>query len=1148
MTKVHLFVVSYENRSDIMAKFILGSVQSSKTTYMLGEIRKRIENGEDNIIIIVPEQSTMSYEKLLLDSLGNRASAHVEILSFMRFARHMFIEYGQNLGTYARAGTKQLVMNLALSAVTESLSVFREPAMKEEFAQTMISAVGDLKAYNITPQMLFDTAKKCENERTSLKLSDIALVYEAYNSLLGRIYDDPADDLTRLAKFMSTLEEFGKVIYIDAFSGFTPQEYLVIEEIVRLCDDLTVVLTYDKTQRDNDMLSMVSDTLYKFEKLFERYDIKPEYITTEYTNMRPCVLDCISESFLTGESKACKEDASAFSIVRASDIGHEAEFAAQWIKQRVTGGARYSDFLILTQDVSSYLETVKRQFEKYGIPFYADKKEDITMLSPVRALMFAIEAVLSSFSYVPLFSYLKFEMGNYTYNEICELENYVLMWDISGEKLLKPFTKDPFGRRRKSSSEDDEYIDKRLSRLNKIRERVMTPISKFRNDISKAKNYTDMCRCIYMFMEESGFRDAIERASDVYLECGDLRKYDEYNRIYETLTTVLDEMSTVLGEAPCTLGGFLKLMKLSLIEYKLGSIPPTVDCVKFSSFERVISPCAPYVILMGATQDSLPKIKEDGGLFDETEREELGRIGLVISKSSYENASYDMYLAYCALMAAKRELVLTYPSAAEDGAENTLSQLIENAVSGVENLNYIRTDILSVKDTLYSRMQARELIASSFSENSRFSSEDRLAIEESKCVMADESDFNDWVNSVELYKNEMNSAKISDEKNLERMKKGARSLTATRVEKYSSCRFSYYLNYVLGIKKPERFDFTAADTGTFVHYILETFFVRIMRAEKSLAEHSAEEIDAIIAECVNDYLHTQIYAIDERSARFSYLFAKLTRSLKTIINNLIEELSVSSFVPDAFELEIGGDASLAAGVGEDETVKLYGLVDRVDVYKKDGMTYLRVIDYKTGHKKFDLNDVTYGLNIQMLFYLFTMTEYYKNRGEDSEAAGVLYFHAYEPVISAPKDISDEDLMYMRKDKLKRNGLVRADYELVVAMDNTISGASKYIPVSVNKDGTVRMTSSVATKEQFELIRKGVNKVIVQMAKCLEEGSIEISPYEKKDGFVYCQYCDYKSVCRFDHERGNRTRKIVKRSREEIFKMFGGEGSVDKMDE
>lgn len=1121
-----------------MSKLVLGPPQCGKTMHMLTEIKERIERGDKDIVIIVPEQSTMMYERLVLEVLGNTASAHLEVLSFIRFARRMFLKYSSPGGVYARSGTKQLVMSLALSGVSESLTIFKSASRREEFSESMISAVGDLKSYNITPEMLSRAAQICESERTAKKLSDISLIYGAYDAILNRTYVDPSDDLTRLSKLMSALESVDTPFYIDAFSGFTPQEYLVIEEIIRLSDDVCFLVSYDDTYEDNDLFSMTKYTVKKLESLFSRYERTPVCIHKVRENFRPEVLDVIAETFLTGGASKFDGDADSFCIARADDMTRELEHVSEWVLSHVKDGARFSDFLILSPDMEKYQALTETVFSKYRIPFYADKKEDMTETSPVRALIGALDAVAGGFSYAALFSHLKLLMGNYSYEEVCRLENYALMWGISGDKFLRPFKKSPMGRASRIKCEDD-MAKQELFSLNEIRERIMEPFHALSGASSGYITYEGLCRAVYEFMKQSGFASAIERAADKYKELGDLRKSDEYMRIYNTIVDVLDEMTVVLSGAPCTLRGFIKMFRLAFSEYKLGSIPPTVDCVRLSSLERIISPNAPYVAIIGASEEAVPKINQGGGLFEEAEREELGRIGLVLSKSAYENASYDMFLIYCALLAPKAGLLITYPAMGGDG-EVSLSQVISRACEGILKLNYINANKIPVRDRLYSRVWAKEIISGAMSESAKYTKDDRAVISEAARVLAEEEGYEKWERSVREYIEGKNEAFIRDKKNLELMSGRDTAISASRVEKFSSCRFAYYLNYVLGIKKTERLEFTPADTGTFVHYILEEFFIRIMRGGKSISDYESAEIDALIGECVNDYLNSQIYAVDEGSKRFLYLFGRLTKSLRTIIDNLMSELTVSSFVPEGFEFEIGKDPKVAAAVeGDGYTVRLYGLIDRVDVYREGGKTYLRVIDYKTGQKKFDLNDVTYGLNIQMLFYLFSVTEYYKKKTGDAEEAGVLYFHAYEPVVNAPKSIGDEELLKLRDEKLKRNGLVRADYELIVAMDNTIEGASKYIPVALNKDGSVKRGSSVASKAQFELIRKGVNRVIVEMVKALEAGSIEINPYERADGFVYCKYCDYKSVCRFDKGRGNNTRKIKHRTREEIFEFFGG---------
>ncbi len=1131
-----------------MPKLILGPLQSGKTTYILNDIKKRMENGCENMIILVPEQSTMTYEREVLRVLGNRAGAHVEVLSFLRFARLMFSKYEAAGGVYANASSKQLIMSLALSGVREELTVFRAAAHKSEFARTMISAVNDLKTYNITPERLNAAAEKCGG-RICEKLRDTALIYAAYEALLGRAYRDPSDDLTRLARLMSGQTELPWTFYIDAFFGFTPQEYLVVEELIRLCDGLTAAFSYTREHTDNPLFSMTKHTLGRIMTLFERYDRKPEIINTEKKSVRPPELDFLSEAFAAGGETKYEGGASAVTAVSANGTGGEAEYLCDWISKRIYEGARYSDFLVLAADMDAYALTLGTAFEKYGIPVYADEKRSVSDMAPVRAVLYALSAAQKNFAYSELFAHLKLIMGNYTYEEICALENYVLMWGITGQKLSKPFTRNPFSRKKDGDGEEKLRADKELRRLNDIRERALEPLFALASAISGERTYEKIAEAVFKFMTESGFSDAVERASREYSRAGDMRRADEYLRIYNAVTEALDEIVTVLSDAPCTAGGFLKLFELALSEHKLGALPPAADCVSFSSFDRVISPDAPFVAVIGASDANIPRINRGGGLFDEAEREELAGIGLEISKTAYENASYELFLVYCALCAPKKELLITYPLMEDDGSEASPSKVLSSAWERLSSLKTARAEDTPAYERLYSPSKARELVLASFSKDAGGDEKERAVVEAANEALSIDESWPALRESVRAYVTSDNEAVINSESGRERMMSKSTMLSASRIEKFYGCRFSYYLNYVLGIKKPERPEFTPADTGKFIHYILEAFFLKIMRGKRPIGEYSEAETDEIVASCIKEYISAEIYLIDERSARFEYLFSRLVRSLKPIISNLLDEFKVTSFIPQDVELEISADERLASATGSgDISVRLYGIVDRVDVYRKDGKTYLRVIDYKTGKKKFDLGDVAHGINMQMLLYLFAVTENYKKTTGDADSAGVLYFNAYEPVISAPKTIDDEKLMAERDKALKRNGLVRSDYELIVAMDRTLEtgGSSRYIPVAL-KDREPTKTSSAASRGEFELIEKGVKRTVTEMAEALRAGSIEINPYERPSGERPCRYCEYKSVCRFDETRGNRPRKLLKLKKAEIYRMFGGESDGNRVD-
>lgn len=214
-----------------------------------------------------------------------------------------------------------------------------------------------------------------------------------------------------------------------------------------------------------------------------------------------------------------------------------------------------------------------------------------------------------------------------------------------------------------------------------------------------------------------------------------------------------------------------------------------------------------------------------------------------------------------------------------------------------------------------------------------------------------------------------------------------------------------------------------------------------------------------------------------------------------------------------------------------------GRADRVDAMEKNGETYLRIIDYKSGTKEFKLSDIYYGFQMQLLIYLDAiLTELDEKMDVDAVPAGILYFKLDDPIIRSSGNISDDEIKERIVKSLKMNGLLLSDPDIIKKMDKDIKSSSDIIPASVKKDGSLsKAKSSLATVEQFQLLRKYVRNTIGKLCDEMLEGNIDIAPCKNKNRSA-CSYCIYSAICQFDISMdGNRYKVIRDKSNEEVWK-------------
>ncbi len=240
-----------------MLQIIAGRSGSGKTEMIHRRISQSVE--ENEVILLVPEQSTFQNEKRLLDTFGAQKAARVQVLSFKRLYDAVTAVYGGYTQKRIDDGAKAVLMSLAAEAVSDRLVLYSGRSKRSDFAEMMLSAVNEFKMCTISPEQLLSAADKTQNQRLRQKLQESAAVYEAYEALLQKAYSDPDDDLTRLHELLLLHPYFeGKVVYIDAFNGFSGQEKKILSCILEQAQTVCVALCCDKSSA-----GMVSQSIFR---------------------------------------------------------------------------------------------------------------------------------------------------------------------------------------------------------------------------------------------------------------------------------------------------------------------------------------------------------------------------------------------------------------------------------------------------------------------------------------------------------------------------------------------------------------------------------------------------------------------------------------------------------------------------------------------------------------------------------------------------------------------------------------------------------------------------------------------------------------------------------------------------------------------
>ena len=642
--------------------------------------------------------------------------------------------------------------------------------------------------------------------------------------------------------------------------------------------------------------------------------------------------------------------------------------------------------------------------------------------------------------------------------------------------------------------------EERLSRVNALRRRVQAPLSRLAEGLKTGETAAAKVNALFDFMEELSLQDALERQMRSQAQAGRLQEAEETAQLWEILCGVLDQFVEIVGDEPMELEEFTRLFRQVLTEYSVGTIPVSLDQVQVSGVARNDRHTAQYLFLLGANDHVLPTPGQGGGILNEDDRAELSQRGVELAPTGMDQMGIELQNLYAALAQPRLGLTVSWPAADVSGAELRPAFVVDRLLALFPALRVEREPAAKP----YRLTAPLPALESAVPGGALW-----------QCL-AEEPAFRP---RLEAMARSAAQTRGSLSPRAVRALYGERvSMTASRLERIRTCHFSYFMEYGLKARPRTPAAFDAPQIGTFLHFLLE----RVTRDVQSLggfAQADQETLHALIRKYIDEYVQKELRNFQNRNARFRYLFARLRDTAYAVIDQAAEELRRSDFVPLAFELSFGDGKDLPAVVVSepDGELRVGGKVDRVDGWLKDGKLYLRVVDYKSGKKSFDLSAVRMGLDIQMLLYLFTLQKTGAARfGAQIEPAGVLYLPARDDILSAQRNISPEKLQAEREKQLRRSGLLLAEPQVLQAMEHEALTEPRYLPLRVNKSGD--LSGSLASAAQLGKLGRYVETLLRDIAGEVRRGVIDADPCCRTEEDSPCRCCEWAPACHFQDGR------------------------------
>lgn len=1071
-----------------MVGFVYGRSGSGKSDWIFSRMEEAAARG--HVYLLVPDREAVAAESRAAELSG---AGNVDVITFGRLCNYVFRKYGGLCADYIGSGAKKLVMRNVLRALSPALKEYGE-ASGFGMIEKLTAARSTLYQDKISPAEL-DRASGFFDEHSPIrtKTSDLAVIFAAFDAEIAAKWEDPDGILSKAAALLRGGGFFaGSTVFIDSFTSFSAQQYDILEPMMTGADDVYITLSYLPDDADGASSGILSDTDRRLRRTAQRAGTPVRGIFLRSAKRyRSAELAFLSENIAgTGRARAVWQDEPAhIRLVRAANAFAESEAAALDICRLIRGGVRYREISVIVRDTAQAEGVVDAVFRKYGIPCFLSSRKEISE-KPLVKLIFSVFAILErGFRGEDVVAYVKTGLAGVTPDEVSLFENYIQKWNIRGRMFTgdDPWNMNPHGYGTSLSASDEEE----LAMLADIRGRVISPLKAFAAAQRTLHTVRERAALLFDFLSGLGVPETLSARAEAETERGDTAAASETVQLWNVFCGALDQLVVTSGETEAQTAEFSQMLSVILSETDIGRIPTSVDEVTVSSASETVPGRPKYVYLLNANEGVFPQRVGEDGLFSEYEKAQLREQGVELTDRTERRVSEELFYFYRAAALPSERLYISYSHYGLSGSEQRES-------GGVKRICALFPALAAVDFELSKKSDLIESRSASFEHALSFPGNLGRALRE--YYEADPV----YAEKLKYAKTPLSAAncRLSPE-SADALFGGRLSTSYTRLEKYIKCNFSYFCEYELRLRDNLPASFGAVDIGSFMHGILEKTVEWIAANDGG---ELSEEIRKIAEAYIMSVFHKEPSALPER---FRHLFGYLCRSAELFAGRLKAEFEASAFRPCDFELTVGqgGESVLPMKLaGDGISVELRGKIDRVDAYEDgEGRLYLRVVDYKTGEKTFDIRNVRLGLDMQMLLYLFSLWENGAQRyGREILPAGVLYSGVKPPQVDLTigGDVGEDDV------KIRTSGLFLKNEEILRAMEPALAGA--FIPVKAGD--LAKEKSSLIGLDAFMELKREVTQTVLRYAGELRRGAACARPLIT-NGKSPCEYCKMRPVCR-----------------------------------
>ncbi len=1075
-----------------MINILRGPAGAGKTTRLYGILlEKAKKNRKSDFILSVPEQFTLSAMRTIMEMSEEKGILNIDVLSFNRLSHRIFESSGTDRTGILDDTAKNLLIRLIASEKKDSLKIFGNNMNRQGYVSCVKSVISEFMQYGYGLFDIDEMIEKIRPQESALaaKLSDVRVIFGEFQNRLGKEYMAREEILVRAAKDAEKAPFLkGATVFLDGFTGFTPVQYELIQSLYEITGQMYVTVTDDGS--GDPLFELGRSTIEHLESIAQG-DIRIEDVNDGriVRHADSPVFDFLGKNIFRRTGKTF-DDNDCISFCSAKNPEEEVRFVLSRIRELVVDRKyRYRDMAVIMGNAGEYADILKKEALRCNVPLYLDVTRCIEYNPFSRMLKAALNCVREDMSYDSVFNFLKTRMTGLSDTDMDLAENYIRAFRIRG-----------MSRYQKQFTAIYEGIDgETVSAAERVRERVcdvLLPMYEIRRS-STAREFTTRLYDLTCRLSSAAYLE--ERAAEFEKQGDPVRKM-EFEQIYEKIMDLFDRIVSVVGDTVMDIEEYAGILEAGLSEIKVGTLPPSGDCVSAGDFERSRFGDIKALFMIGLSENNIPSSPAKGGIISDMDRQLLKDNDFELAPTAEEKAGTEKFYYYMHILKPSKRLYLSYSALSNDGSARKPSYFMKETQRLFPKTSIKEYD--SLKDRIFSVSDAMIRFSGFIGRSSDAYPLYRALRDDPDCSRIINAHF---MMPCDRLSQAAANALFGNEK----------FESASELEMFAACAYAHYLRYGLRLRERFDFEFDARDVGTLLHDILKKYSEALEERNLTYVNVDDKESLSILEDILSGAGNEKIVNLYKSSARNAYMKNRIDRIAKRTVDTLRFQARQGSFVPSAFEKKFTCNG-------------LKGFIDRIDRYEDGQDVYIDIIDYKSGSKEFDSDRVWYGLDLQLVIYMSAAMEMeVKLSGRDESAvhpAGLFYYHIDDPVVDEKPGASDGEIAELIYRKLKLSGVVNSDDAVIDAFDRKIrtERSSAVIPVRINRDGTIGAQSSALSEEDIKEMMEHTSDLVSEFRKSVSEGCIQREPYELA-GKTPCDYCSFLSMC----DKGKK-RKLKKR--------------------